>query len=229
VIGECHQLIQINMPPGRFADSHGATFRSRVMTTSDRTITPSNTPAGKLPTKPAARVPHPTEPHWHDVLLDGTAVFIRPIHKPDAALEREFIEHLSARSKRLRFLGAIGTPSDTLVRQLTDFDDRREAAFAALLARDGEKHFIGASRFALGADRKSCECAITVADEWQHKGLGTLLMRHLIDVARERGVREMVSLDAAENPEMRELAEYLGFSREADPLDATQVIHRLKL
>jgi GNAT superfamily N-acetyltransferase len=168
-------------------------------------------------------------PHWHDVLLDGTRVLIRPIHKEDAALEREFIEHLSARSKRLRFLGAIGAASDTLVRQLTEFDDQREAAFAALVARDGAKHFVGVSRFSLGADRKSCECAITVADEWQHKGLGTLLMRHLIDVARERGVREMVSLDAAENPEMRELAEYLGFSREADPLDATQVIHRLKL
>jgi L-amino acid N-acyltransferase YncA len=58
--------------------------------------------------------------------------------------------------------------------------------------------------------------------------MGTLLMRHLIDNARARGVQEMVSLDAADNTEMRALADYLGFSREADPLDATQVIHRLK-
>lgn len=199
------------------------------MTASNRTNAPSNASAGTPDAARAGKVGRHGESNWHDTLRDGTRVLIRPIHKQDAALEREFIEHLSARSKRLRFLGAIGTPSDTLVRQLTEFDDRREAAFAALLARDGEKHFIGASRFALGADGTSCECAITVADEWQHKGLGTLLMRHLIDVARERGVREMVSLDAADNPEMRELAEYLGFSREADPLDATQVIHRLKL
>ena len=167
--------------------------------------------------------------HWHDELLDGTRVLIRPLHADDAALEREFIEHLSARSKRLRFLGLIGSPSDALVRQLTQLDFRREVAFAALIAREGGKHLIGVSRFSLGADRKSCECAVTVADEWQHKGLGTLLMRHLIAVARARGIHEMVSLDAADNAQMRELATYLGFTRRSDPLDASQVIHSLKL
>lgn len=167
--------------------------------------------------------------HWHDELLDGTRVLVRPLHTDDAALEREFIENLSARSKRLRFLGLIGSPSDALVRQLTQLDFRREAAFAALVAREGGKHLIGVSRYSLGADRKSCECAVTVADEWQHRGLGTLLMRHLIAVARARGIHEMVSLDAADNPEMRDLAAYLGFTRRTDPLDASQVIHSLKL
>ena len=167
--------------------------------------------------------------HWHDELLDGTRVLIRPLQAEDAPLEREFIERLSPQSKRLRFLGLIGSPSDALVRQLTQLDFRREVAFAALVARDGEKHLIGVSRFSLGADRRSCECAVTVADEWQHKGLGTLLMRHLIAVARARGIHEMVSLDAADNAQMRELATYLGFTRRSDPLDASQVIHSLKL
>jgi len=199
------------------------------MTTSNRSTTPSNATAGTAGTKPAVKVAHHDESHWHDILLDGTRVLIRPINKEDAVLEREFIEHLSARSRRLRFLGTIGVPSDTLIRKLTDIDYRRETAFAALLARDGAKHLIGVSRFSLGADRKSCECAVTVADEWQHKGLGTLLMRHLIDVARERGVLEMLSVDSAGNTEMRELADYLGFKRLADPLDASQVIHSLRL
>jgi GNAT superfamily N-acetyltransferase len=180
-------------------------------------------------TNPSATPHDDAAQHWHDELLDGTRVLIRPLHADDAALEREFIEHLSARSKRLRFLGLIGSPSDALVRQLTQLDFRREVAFAALVAREGAKHLIGVSRFSLGADRKSCECAVTVADEWQHKGLGTLLMRHLIAVARARGIHEMVSLDAVDNPEMRELAAYLGCTRRADPLDASQVIHSLKL
>ena len=197
------------------------------MTASDRPTQPSNAAAEKA--APSVPATHPGEAHWHDVLLDGTRVLIRPIHKEDAALEREFIEDLSPRSNRLRFLGSIGTPSDALIRQLTDIDFRREAAFAALLARDGAKHLIGVSRFSLGADGKSCECAVTVADEWQHKGLGTLLMRHLIDVARERGVQEMVSLDAADNTEMQDLAEFLGFARRTDPMDPHQVIHSLRL
>jgi len=68
-----------------------------------------------------------------------------------------------------------------------------------------------------------------VAEEWRHKGLGTALMRHLIDVARRRGIRTMISMDAAENLQMRELAAELGFVRKVDPQDPTQVIYRLTL
>ncbi|HEY0232251.1 MAG TPA: GNAT family N-acetyltransferase [Dokdonella sp.] len=168
-------------------------------------------------------------PHWDEALRDGTRVLVRPIRREDAALEREFIEHLSATSRRLRFLGSIGEPSDELIRSLTDIDYRRDVAFVAVIERDGVPCEIGVSRFSLAADGQSCECAVTVADEWQNQGLGSLLMRHLIGIARQRGVRTMVSFDAADNAAMRDLAQYLGFRRERDPDDATQVIHTLVL
>jgi hypothetical protein len=44
----------------------------------------------------------------------------------------------SSKYRCSRFLGAICAPSHTLVRQLTEFDGRREAVFAALVARHGE-------------------------------------------------------------------------------------------
>ena len=169
------------------------------------------------------------ESTWHDQLLDGTHVIIRSLHDADAGLEKSFIEHLSARSNRFRFLGLVGHPSDELIRGLTHLDFAREVAFAALIHRDGEKQIIVVSRFSVGNDGKACECAVVVADEWQKKGLATLLMRHLIDVARVRGIHEMVSLDAIDNSEMRELAVFLGFTRRSDPLDATQVVHSLRL
>lgn len=168
-------------------------------------------------------------PHWTETLRDGTHVLIRPIHAADAALEKHFIERLSPASRRYRFLGAIGEPSDELLRRLTDIDYRRDAAFVALVHRDGEKREIGVSRFSLGADGKSCECAVAVADEWQHRGLGVVLMRHLIEVARARGIRSMVSYDAADNAAMRELAGFLGFRRTPDPDDPRQVVHTLLL
>ncbi len=99
----------------------------------------------------------------------------------------------------------------------------------ALVHRDGEKREVGVSRFSLGADGQTCECAVTVADEWQHKGLGVVLMRHLIEVARARGIRSMVSYDAADNAAMRELADFLGFRRAVDPADPRQVVHTLSL
>lgn len=177
----------------------------------------------------AAASPASDDPHWVDTLRDGSRVVIRPIHREDAALEKEFIQRLSPSSRRYRFLGTIGEPSGELIRGLTDVDYRKDAAFIALVHRDGAKREVGVSRFSLSADGRSCECAVTVADEWQHKGLGVILMKHLIEVARMRGVHSMVSYDAADNAAMRDLAAFLGFRREPDPNDPKQVMHTLVL
>ena len=184
--------------------------------------------------KPASKVivavpPSADSPHFTEQLRDGTHVIIRPLHKSDAALERAFIKRLSPESRRLRFLGQVGEPSDDMIRKLTDIDYQHDMAFVALVHRDNQKREIGISRYSVGADGQSCECAVTVDDEWHNKGLGNLLMRHLIDVARARGIRTMISIDAADNWQMRDLAAYLGFRRERDPDDSAQVIHRLTL
>jgi len=73
------------------------------------------------------------------------------------------------------------------------------------------------------------EMAVTIADEWRHKGLGKLLMQHLIAYAREYGVRQLYSQDLADDPSMRELAHEIGMSVNRDPSNATQVIYSLSL
>jgi GNAT superfamily N-acetyltransferase len=166
---------------------------------------------------------------WSETLRDGSHVTIRMLRKDDEAMERSFIERLSPESRRMRFLGQIGGSDEAFFHKLTDIDYRRDMAFVALAERNGVTSEIGVSRYALSPDGKSCECAVTVSDEWQGKGLGTVLMRHLIDIARERGIATMISLDPAENWRMHELARDLGFIREPDPDDPGQVIHRLAL
>ena len=167
--------------------------------------------------------------HWHDKLRDGTTVLIRSIRHSDLELERRFIEDLSPQARRFRFLGEIKSPSPALLKQLTQLDPARDVAFVALIADGAEKREIGVSRFNMRVDGLTCECAVTVSDDWRNKGLATTLMRHLIDVARERGIECMYSMDSAENYEMRELAEHLGFTRKPDPDDSTQVLHTLDL
>jgi GNAT superfamily N-acetyltransferase len=166
---------------------------------------------------------------WVETLRDGTHVIVRPIRKGDLELERAFIGRLSAESRRMRFLGQIREPSDEMLRRLTDIDYKNEMAFIALVHRDGQTLEIGVARYSTSDDGKFCECAITVSDEWHYKGLATLLMHHLIDVARTRGIRTMVSYDAIDNGPMRELATFLGFKRKPDPEDSGMVVHSLTL
>lgn len=169
------------------------------------------------------------ELHWKDTLSDGTQVIVRPIRADDEALEREFIKRLSPESRRLRFLGQVSERDDNLIRNLTRIDYTRDMAFIAIVHRDGVKQEIGVSRYGVSADGTSCECAVTVDEAWRNKGLGTLLMRHLIEFARKRGIRSMVSMDLANNEPMRELADHLGFTRSPDPGSSSQVMHTLQL
>lgn len=162
------------------------------------------------------------------VLQDGTRVLVRPIARGDRELERRFIEALSPASRRFRFLDTFTSPSEGLLNQLTDIDPLVDCALIALTCDEAAQREVGVARFCRQPDG-TAEFAVTVADDCQHRGLGAILMRNLIEIARERGVTSMYSVDSAENIAMQDLAGYLGLHRERDPRDPTQVIHTLKL
>lgn len=168
-------------------------------------------------------------PRWSESLLDGTRVRIRPICEKDAAAERAFIEALSPRARRNRFLGQMKHPSAEMIEHFTNLDYDHELAFAAMLEDEEKDGFIAVCRYSTSLDGMACECAVTVLDQWQNKGLGTVMMKHLIDVAQSRGITRMWSMDSATNVEMGELAHDLGFERKSDPDDPSQVIHTLWL
>jgi GNAT superfamily N-acetyltransferase len=180
--------------------------------------------------KPAAKSkPAKPSPRWTETLRDGTQVLIRALERIDAARERAFIESLSPQTLRFRFLGLVHRPSEALIEKLTDLDMERDVALAAVVQNDADQRILGVARYSSSEDGSRCECAVTVLDDWHRQGLGTALMRRLIEMAKANGIREMYSIDSSENSEMAELARFLGFSRELDPEDATQVIHRLQL
>lgn len=183
---------------------------------------PTHSPRAGLGANPS------TEQSWDEVLHDGQSVLIREIREQDIELERRFIERLSPESRRFRFLGTLVSPSDNLLRQLVVLDPARDVALIALISDGKEQVEIGVARLSTEGD-DTCEFAVTVSDEWQNKGLGTLLMQHLISSAIERGIKSMHSTDAADNEHMREFASRLGFKRAPDPDDSTRVLHSLDL
>jgi RimJ/RimL family protein N-acetyltransferase len=163
-----------------------------------------------------------------ETLRDGSQVLVRAICRYDAAKERAFIEGLSPQSRRFRFLGSISSPSEALIKQLTELDPSKEVALIALTTDETSPQEVGVARFSIQPDGDA-EVAVTVADAWQGKGLATLLMHRLIAAARERGVHRLYSTDAGSNHAMRDLAAHLGFTCAPDPEDRTQVIYSLAL
>jgi len=82
---------------------------------------------------------------------------------------------------------------------------------------------VGGARYIQG-EGQACEFAITVADDWQHVGLASRLMRELIAAATARGLKRMEGFVLASNGPMLGLARRLGFSLHADPHDSTVVV-----
>jgi GNAT superfamily N-acetyltransferase len=163
-----------------------------------------------------------------EVLKDGSRVTIRPIKEGDVGIEREFIMRLSPQSRRFRFLSSIAAPSEQLLEQLTKLDETSEAAFVAIAVESGVDREVGVARLCAVGDGRA-EFAVTVRDDWQHKGLGTLLTKHVIEAARQRGLNALYSVDASENGPMNGFAKTLGFLSDINPQDSTEVIHTLRL
>ena len=157
------------------------------------------------------------------------AITIRPIRPTDAGMEAEFVKRLSSRTKHFRFLGALKELTPEMLKSFCDVDHYHSMAFVATVSQDGEEIVIGVSRYAPNTGEDVREMAVTVAHDWQHHRIGTLLTEKLIEFARDHGVNRLYSVDFVDNSSMRHLANEIGMSTQRDPGDARQVIYSLKL
>lgn len=164
-----------------------------------------------------------------NVTIAGQSVTIRSLHPSDSGMEADFVRNLSAETKHFRFLGGLRELSPAELTRMCDIDGQHNMAFVATLQKEGREIQIGVSRYAQSESGDVREMAVTVADEWQHKGLGRLLALYLIDYARGHGVKQLYSVDLADNTAMRHLAHDLGMSARRNEDDSNQVIYSLAL
>jgi GNAT superfamily N-acetyltransferase len=148
-------------------------------------------------------------------LRDGSRVRIRQGHRSDRALLLRGFQRLSPKSRYRRFLVPIAALTDEMVRQLTEVDHRDHEAMIALDEETGDG--IGVARYVRSRDRRDvAELAVTVIDDWQGRGLGTLLVEALSGRARAEGITTFSALMLARNEEMMELLKHLDTVRIVD-------------
>jgi len=179
-----------------------------------------------VPNRRLAVRPYPSG--WERQLdCQGRPFTIRPMRPSDAALYPRFLERVTAEDMRLRFLTPLRTLSQEMIIRLSQLDYDRDIAFVALEAETGD--LAGISRFASDPDHLSAEFGIMVRSDLHGLGLGTVLMRQLLDYGRADGLAMIEGLILRENAAMLDLAARLGFSQvpDGDPSEVVRV--RLKL
>jgi len=148
-------------------------------------------------------------------LRDGSRVRIRPGRRSDRDLLLRGFERLSPQSRYRRFLVPMAELTGEMVRYLTDIDHRDREAMIALDDATGEG--IGVARYVRDQERPDvAELAVTVTDDWQGRGLGTLLVEVLSARARAEGITTFSALMLASNQEMMDLLRRLDPVRVVD-------------
>lgn len=141
------------------------------------------------------------------VLRDGSRVTLRLVRPDDKALLRRGFERLSPESRYRRFLSAKTELSDAELVYLTEVDGHDHFAMGAVTEdADGHEEGVAIGRFIRSrTDPRAAEVAVAVVDDWQRKGLGTLLLLRLVAAARERGIERFAGQVLASNQAIRDV------------------------
>ena len=145
---------------------------------------------------------------------------MRPIGARDRDAFSAWFGRLSDESRRRRFLGPKPKLSDRELTYLTEVDN---VSHTALVAIDERGKLIGEARYATGdPNGRTADFAVTVADEWQGRGVGTRLASWLIEEARLNGMTRLTAMTLWNNTAEIALLHRLGFLRAGYDGDALE-------
>ncbi len=120
------------------------------------------------------------------------------------------LRHLSDESVQRRFLTLKRSFSRSELQYLTEVNGRDHVALVAESPGTPARRLIAVARFVrLADDPSAAEAAIVVADDWQRRGLGTLLSEQLAEEARHAGIRRFTATMASDNVAAHRLMRHL--------------------
>ncbi|MBZ5696047.1 MAG: bifunctional acetate--CoA ligase family protein/GNAT family N-acetyltransferase [Acidobacteriia bacterium] len=179
----------------------------------------------------AAIRPYPAQYVSHWQMENGPGILIRPIRPEDEPLLARLHESLSDQTVYLRYFHMENLSSrvahERLLRKcFIDYDREMALVAEGTDAATGAREILAVGRLTRDRNVRRGELAVLVADRVQHRGLGTELVRRLIDVARDEKFESIVAHILPDNAGMRGLANRFGFvvQTSADPEEITAVL-----
>ena len=151
-------------------------------------------------------------------LPDGTRVFLRPLREADLAHAQEYFARLSDETRYLRFMTATPELSpQTLAQLVAAMHEVRAAITVAVVDHGHREELIGGARVVPTERHGTCEFAVSIVDAWQARGVGTVLMREVVRLARSLHYHRVEGTVLSVNTKMLTVARRLRFRLHADP------------
>jgi acetyltransferase len=181
-------------------------------------------PAERLP-KPAIR-PYPAQYISQWTTKNGTEVTVRPIRPEDEPLMVAFHKTLSDRTVYLRYFSSLNlnirVAHERLARLCFVDYDREIALVVDKQEPASDRHsLLGIGRLIKLREGNQAEVAVLVSDQAQGQGLGTMLFRKLIEIARDERLSRVSLEMLPDNFGMRRIADKLGFRTSPAPISSS--------
>jgi len=218
LVSELPEILELDINP-LIVDDHGAmAVDARIKAQSTHQL---------MPYQHMAIHPYPHELTERYLTANGIYITIRPIRPEDAVLEKDFVHRLSEHTKYFRFMQALQELTPEMVVRFTQIDYDREMAFVAVSEHDSLPKELGVGRYLMNPDGQSVEFALVVSDGCQRMGIGTRIMKALMQSAKSKGVSFFEGEVLAVNRPMLALTKKLGFTTSAVP-DDIEVVRVVK-
>ncbi|WP_164843936.1 GNAT family N-acetyltransferase [Croceicoccus ponticola] len=152
----------------------------------------------------------------------GMKLDLRPVTVSDGPALADLFHRMDVEDLRFRFLTGLSVVKPHQIASMIEVDHRQAEH---LLAFDHASGALAGSVM-LVADKglEIAEVAVVVADEFRGKGIGWTLLRHAADLARERGLKTLRSIESRANHDALEVERTLGFRARAYDGDPTLVL-----
>jgi len=148
---------------------------------------------------------YPRELERDITLRDGTALRLRPIRPEDAPRLIDFYDRLSRHSAYQRFFSVMKRLPPDWARLLATVDYQRRLALVAEHGPARAPELVGVGRYEPTTDPDTVEVAFVVQDGLQGRGLGAILLLHLLEAAAARGIHRFCAYVLADNTRMLDL------------------------
>ena len=155
---------------------------------------------------------NPSRYRADETLRDGGLVHVRAIAPDDRDRLASHFHSLSEESVYHRFFGLKHHLSHQELVYLTQLDFVNHVGLVATYYKDGSEQFIGVARYIRSDDPKRAEVAFAVSDAHQGRGVATLLLDHLADIARAAGIEIFEAIVMSDNSKMLEVLDHSGFA-----------------
>ncbi|NQT93946.1 MAG: GNAT family N-acetyltransferase [Lentisphaerae bacterium] len=146
------------------------------------------------------------------VMNDGTQVNFRSIQPTDEPLTRDLFYALSQETIYYRFMSRLERLPRKEIQNFVYIDHRTDAALVATVPESHGEEIVAIGRYYLDAATNRAEVACVVRDEWQARGIGSFLVKHLMNIAKRHGIAGFTAEVLRGNTRMQRVLQKVGCS-----------------